>query len=137
MISNTNSSDRQVWTRRSFLAFGAAATAALMAGCDAKGAAAHLAPARGGLVREAPRSGSGWVARHGLTEAQYRATFDDLFKKQGFRIVDISGYQSGGSISSGVRSGSRLSPRTIELTSGSVRADEKCSQSRNAAATSS
>ncbi len=48
-----------------------------------------------------------------------------------------SGYQSGGSISSGVRSGSRLSPRTIELISGSVRADEKCSQSRNAAATSS
>ena len=48
-----------------------------------------------------------------------------------------TGYQSGGSISSGVSSGRRLPPSTIELTSGSVRADEKCSQSRNAAATSS
>jgi CubicO group peptidase (beta-lactamase class C family) len=36
------------------------------------------------------------VARNDLTEAQYRATFDDLFSKQGFRIVDVCGYQSGG-----------------------------------------
>ena len=48
-----------------------------------------------------------------------------------------TGYQSGGSISSGVSNGRRLCPSTMELTSGSVRADEKCSQSRNAAATSS
>ena len=46
-----------------------------------------------------------------------------------------TGYQSGGSISSGVSNGRRLWPSTIELISGSVRADEKCSQSRNAAAT--
>ena len=48
-----------------------------------------------------------------------------------------SGYQSGGSISSGVRSGRRLSPSVIAQYFGFVRADEKCSQSRKAVATSS
>ncbi|MCG6137979.1 MAG: hypothetical protein MET45_25645 [Nostoc sp. LLA-1] len=32
-----------------------------------------------------------WVARHGLTSAQYQSTFDQLVK-QGYRLVDVSGY---------------------------------------------
>lgn len=35
-----------------------------------------------------------WVARHGLTPAQYQATFDDLVR-QGYRLVLVSGYAVG------------------------------------------
>jgi hypothetical protein len=37
------------------------------------------------------KSGPAWVARHGLTSAQYQQEFDRLSKK-GFRIVGVSGY---------------------------------------------
>jgi CubicO group peptidase (beta-lactamase class C family) len=36
-----------------------------------------------------------WVARHGLTSAQYQQAFED-FSKKGFRLTSISGYDSGG-----------------------------------------
>jgi hypothetical protein len=39
--------------------------------------------------------GPAWVARHGLTSAQYQEAFDD-FVAQGYRLVDVSGYESGG-----------------------------------------
>jgi Bacterial tandem repeat domain 1 len=39
--------------------------------------------------------GSAWVARHGLSSAQYQATFDDLVAK-GYRLVDVSGYSVNG-----------------------------------------
>lgn len=35
--------------------------------------------------------GSAWQARHGLTSAQYQATFDKLVG-EGYRLVDVSGY---------------------------------------------
>lgn len=38
-----------------------------------------------------------WVARHGLTPAQYQNAFDD-FAKQGFRLVSISGYVLNGQV---------------------------------------
>ncbi len=37
-----------------------------------------------------------WQARHNMTPAQFQSTFDDLFK-QGYRLKQISGYESGGS----------------------------------------
>jgi hypothetical protein len=40
-------------------------------------------------------SGSAWVARHGLTSAQYQAAFDQ-FVSQGYRLVDVSGYEVNG-----------------------------------------
>ncbi len=40
--------------------------------------------------------GPEWVARHGLTGAQYQQAFDD-FAKQGFRLKEVSGYSPGGS----------------------------------------
>jgi hypothetical protein len=39
--------------------------------------------------------GSAWVARHGLSSAEYQATFDDLVGK-GYRLVDVSGYNVNG-----------------------------------------
>lgn len=39
--------------------------------------------------------GPEWQARHGLSAAQYQQTFDDL-ARQGFRLVDVSGYAVGG-----------------------------------------
>ena len=39
--------------------------------------------------------GPAWVARHGLTSAQYQAQFDSLVG-QGFRLVDVSGYAVNG-----------------------------------------
>ncbi|MBW4642764.1 MAG: hypothetical protein KME23_07155 [Goleter apudmare HA4340-LM2] len=39
--------------------------------------------------------GSAWVARHGLTSAQYQAAFDQ-FVGQGYRLVDVSGYEVNG-----------------------------------------
>ncbi|MBD2507404.1 hypothetical protein H6G91_09000 [Nostoc muscorum FACHB-395] len=42
------------------------------------------------------KSGSGaWEARHGLTSAQYQATFDKLVG-EGYRLVDVSGYEVNG-----------------------------------------
>jgi uncharacterized ParB-like nuclease family protein len=41
------------------------------------------------------REGPAFVARHGLTSAQYQQTFDELVG-QGFRPVDVSGYEVGG-----------------------------------------
>jgi V8-like Glu-specific endopeptidase len=43
------------------------------------------------------RPGPDWVARHGLTSAQYQATFDDLLG-QGFRPVVVSGAGVGGQV---------------------------------------
>ena len=37
-----------------------------------------------------------WVARHGLTPAQYQAAFDQ-FTRQGYRLSVVSGYRDGGS----------------------------------------
>jgi hypothetical protein len=39
-------------------------------------------------------SGPAWVARHGLTSAQYQSEFDKLVK-QGYRLVHVSGYGIG------------------------------------------
>jgi CubicO group peptidase (beta-lactamase class C family) len=39
--------------------------------------------------------GPAWVARHGLTSAQYQAAFDDLVGK-GYRLRKVSGYSLGG-----------------------------------------
>jgi hypothetical protein len=39
--------------------------------------------------------GRSWSARHGLTAAQYQQTFDEHVR-QGFRLVDVSGYGIGG-----------------------------------------
>ena len=36
-----------------------------------------------------------WVARHGMTSAQYQQTFNELVG-QGFRLVQVSGYEVGG-----------------------------------------
>ena len=41
------------------------------------------------------RQGPAWQARHGLTAGQYQQTFDQL-NAQGYRLVDVSGYSSGG-----------------------------------------
>ena len=38
---------------------------------------------------------SNWRARHGLTSAQYQQTFDQL-RSQGFRLVQVSGYEVSG-----------------------------------------
>jgi len=43
-----------------------------------------------GSVNAAP-----WQARHGLTSAQYQATFDELLS-QGYRLVQVSGYSVNG-----------------------------------------
>ncbi|MFZ5634965.1 MAG: serine hydrolase [Pseudomonadota bacterium] len=43
-----------------------------------------------------PAMAADWVARHGLTGAQYQAAFEDYAGK-GFRLASISGYDSGGS----------------------------------------
>ena len=42
------------------------------------------------------RSGPPLVARHGLSAAKYQATFD-ILTKQGYRLLDVSGYTRGGS----------------------------------------
>jgi polyglycine hydrolase-like protein len=36
-----------------------------------------------------------WEARHGMTAAQYQATFDELVKKGGYRLTQVSGYSVG------------------------------------------
>jgi Bacterial tandem repeat domain 1 len=41
------------------------------------------------------RQGPPWEARHGMTAAQYQAEFDRLVS-QGYRLVDVSGYDVGG-----------------------------------------
>jgi hypothetical protein len=41
------------------------------------------------------REGPAFAARHGLTNAQYQQTFDELVG-QGFRLVDVSGYEVDG-----------------------------------------
>lgn len=42
-----------------------------------------------------PAAAADWVARHGLTSAQYQSAFED-FTGKGFRLKSISGYDSGG-----------------------------------------
>ena len=37
----------------------------------------------------------GWQARHGMTSAEYQQVFNDL-TSQGYRLVDVSGYEVGG-----------------------------------------
>ena len=41
------------------------------------------------------RQGPAWVAHHRLTSAQYQQEFETL-KQQGYRLVDITGYNVGG-----------------------------------------
>jgi Bacterial tandem repeat domain 1 len=42
------------------------------------------------------KSGSqAWVARHGLSSAQYQAEFDKLVG-QGYKLIQVSGYDVGG-----------------------------------------
>ena len=41
------------------------------------------------------RAGPPWVARHGMSSAQYQQTFDDLIA-QGYRLVQVSGYSTDG-----------------------------------------
>jgi hypothetical protein len=41
------------------------------------------------------RSGPAWVARHGLTSSQYQQEFNRLVG-QGYRLIDVSGYNVGG-----------------------------------------
>jgi CubicO group peptidase (beta-lactamase class C family) len=40
-------------------------------------------------------SNTAWVARHGMTAAQYQAQFNTLVG-QGYRLIDVSGYEVGG-----------------------------------------
>jgi hypothetical protein len=46
-------------------------------------------------IWEQRQGGPAWVARHGLTFAQFQQQFDAL-GKQGYRLTDISGYAVGG-----------------------------------------
>jgi CubicO group peptidase (beta-lactamase class C family) len=48
------------------------------------------------LLGALPAYASDWAARHGLTGAQYQQAFDD-YARQGYRLISISGYDSGGS----------------------------------------
>jgi CubicO group peptidase (beta-lactamase class C family) len=41
------------------------------------------------------QSGPGWVARHGMTSAQYQEEFD-IRRYQGYRLKDVSGYEVAG-----------------------------------------
>jgi uncharacterized protein (UPF0297 family) len=41
------------------------------------------------------RSGPPWQARHGMTSAEYQQVFNDL-TGQGYRLIDVSGYEVGG-----------------------------------------
>ena len=41
--------------------------------------------------------GPAWIARHGLTGAQYQTEFDNLVH-QGYRLVDVSAYDVGGQV---------------------------------------
>lgn len=47
------------------------------------------------LLAALPASAAEWAARHGLTGAQYQQAFDSYGKK-GYRLVSVSGYESGG-----------------------------------------
>jgi CubicO group peptidase (beta-lactamase class C family) len=42
-------------------------------------------------------SGPAWQARHGLTSAQYQATFDDL-RARGYRPIVVNGYEVAGTV---------------------------------------
>src|SRR6266851_4544704 len=42
------------------------------------------------------QAGPSFVARHGLTSEEYQQQFDDLVERQGFCLVDVSGYEVGG-----------------------------------------
>ena len=44
---------------------------------------------------KSPAPAGGWVARHGITSAQYQSEFNNWLA-QGFRLVHISGYQDAG-----------------------------------------
>jgi CubicO group peptidase (beta-lactamase class C family) len=44
-----------------------------------------------------PARAAEWVARHGLTSADYQAAFDQ-YGQQGFRLISVSGYESGGAL---------------------------------------
>ncbi len=41
------------------------------------------------------RSGPAWVARHGMSSSQYQTKFNEL-TADGYRLVNVSGYQVGG-----------------------------------------
>jgi hypothetical protein len=50
---------------------------------------------RNGRSQSPEHAVASWVARHGLTNAQYQAAFDD-FTRQGFTLTWVSGYSVGG-----------------------------------------
>jgi CubicO group peptidase (beta-lactamase class C family) len=41
-------------------------------------------------------AGPGWVARHGLTSAQYQAEYNNWVGQQGYRLTHVSGYEVSG-----------------------------------------
>ena len=41
------------------------------------------------------KQGGAYVARHGMSSANYQAEFDKWLSK-GYRLVDVSGYSAGG-----------------------------------------
>lgn len=56
--------------------------------------------AAGVSMRALPAAG-GRIARHGLTSEQYQSAFED-YDKKGYRLISISGYDSGGARYAGV-----------------------------------
>ncbi len=57
--------------------------------------------------------GPSWVARHGLTSAQYQQEFDKLIS-QGYRMIRINGWRSGNSTHyAGIWEKGQVSGRTI------------------------
>src|SRR5262249_54365592 len=42
------------------------------------------------------KPGPAWEGRHGLTASEYQQAFD-TYTKQGYRLIHVSGYSSGGS----------------------------------------
>ena len=57
--------------------------------------ASALVAASLALFAALPASAAEWAARHGLTGAQYQQAFDD-YGKQGYRLLSVTGYESGG-----------------------------------------
>jgi CubicO group peptidase (beta-lactamase class C family) len=58
-------------------------------------AASTLIAVAAAMLAPRPALAAPWAARNGLTGAQYQQAFDD-YSKQGFRLVSVSGYESGG-----------------------------------------
>jgi CubicO group peptidase (beta-lactamase class C family) len=74
---------------------GRAVPAIVMPATAAPGGPAVAKAASAAALVTAPASNTPWVARHGMTSAQYQAEFNTLVG-QGYRLVDVSGYDVGG-----------------------------------------